>query len=238
MGRPRGGDEGGLDVVRLLEEFEDVSGFLASVVQWAVGQTPGAEACGLTVERAGRGITVTNSGELAERGDERQYELDEGPCLEAMRTGRVVAVPDMAAEERWGAYPQRAIEAGIGSSLSLPLTVGERGRGALNLYSSRGYAFSDAAQRAAESWAARASGALSAAWRMAERDEAVDHLSRGMVTRQVIGQAVGLLMAQRRCTAEEAFDLLKSASQRSNEKLRVIAQRLITEHEADVRSSR
>jgi AmiR/NasT family two-component response regulator len=76
------------------------------------------------------------------------------------------------------------------------------------------------------------------AWRMAERDEAVDHISRGLVTRQVIGQAVGLLMAQRRCTAEQAFDLLKSASQRSNEKLRVIAQRLITGHEADVRSSR
>ena len=73
---------------------------------------------------------------------------------------------------------------------------------------------------------------------MAERDEAVGHLSRGMVTRQVIGEAVGLLMAQRRCTAEEAFELLKSASQRNNEKLRDIAQRLITGHEEQVRSSR
>jgi hypothetical protein len=225
-------------MVRLLDEFEDVSGFLANLVRWAVDQTPGAEACGLTLEQAGRGVTVTHSGELAKRGDERQYELDDGPCLEAMRTGAPVLVEDMAAEERWGDYPQRAVEAGVGSSLSLPLTVGERGRGALNLYSSRGHAFGESGRRAAEPWAAQASGALSVAWGMAERDAAVDNLSRGMASRQVIGQAVGLLMAQRRCTGDEAFELLKSASQRSNEKLRDIARQLVAGHEEDVRSSR
>ena len=73
---------------------------------------------------------------------------------------------------------------------------------------------------------------------MAERDRTVAHLSRGMVTRQVIGQAVGLLMAQRRCAVDEAFELLKAASQRSNEKLRDIAQRLVAGHEEAVRSTR
>jgi GAF domain-containing protein len=234
----RGGDEGSPDVVRLLEEFEDVSGFLADLVQWAVDQTPGAEACGLTLEQAGRGVTVTYSGDLARHGDERQYELDDGPCLESMRTGTPVLVDDMASERRWGAYPERAVEAGVRSSLSLPLRAGDRGRGALNLYSSRAHAFSDEGRRAAEPWAAQASGALSVAWGMAERDAAVDNLSRGMASRQVIGQAVGLLMAQRRFTGDEAFELLKSASQRSNEKLRDIAHRLIAGHEEDVLASR
>jgi AmiR/NasT family two-component response regulator len=73
---------------------------------------------------------------------------------------------------------------------------------------------------------------------MAEREKAVDHLSQGMVTRQVIGQAVGLLMAQRRCTADEAFELLKSASQRSNEKLRDVAARMVAGHEENVLSAR
>src|SRR4051795_12801400 len=153
----------------MLDEFEDVAGFLDLLVRWAVDQTPGAEACGLTLEQAGRGVTVTYSGELASRGDERQYELDDGPCLEAMRTGRTVVVADMAAEERWGIYPERAVEAGVRSSLSLPLTVGERGRGALNLYSSRPQAFSDTDERIARVWAGQASGALEVAWRMAER---------------------------------------------------------------------
>lgn len=235
---PESGTEDGPDVLQLLDEFEDVAGFLHSLVRLAVDRTPGAEACGLTVEQAGRGETVTYSGELAHRGDERQYELDDGPCLQSLRRGEVVSVPDMASEGRWGHYPERAVEAGVRASLSLPLTVGDRGRGALNLYASRPHAFTDADVEVARSWAAQASGALSVAWRMAEREETVDHLSRGLITRQVIGQAVGLLMAQRRCTAEEAFEVLKGASQRSNEKLRDVAQRIIAGHDGFVRGAR
>jgi GAF domain-containing protein len=229
--------EGG-DVVAMLERFEDVTGFLDSLVQWAVEQTPGAEACGLTLEQAGRGWTVTYSGELAARGDERQYELDDGPCLAAMRSGQVVAVEDMASDKRWGAYPQRAFDAGVRSTLSFPLAPGTLGRGALNLYASRPSAFTDADRATGQMCAGQASGALSIAWRMAERERAVDDLTHGMITRQEIGQAVGLLMAQRRCTADEAFELLKGASQRSNEKLRDIAHRMVAGHEDSVTTGR
>lgn len=228
----------GPDVVHMLEEFEDVATFLDALVRWAVEQSPGAEACGLTLEQAGRGLTVTYSGELAKRGDERQYELDDGPCLEALRTGTVVSVRDLADEDRWGDYPRRAMDAGVRSSLSFPLALGERSRGALNLYSDRPDAFSDADERTGRSSAGQASGALSVAWRMAEREQAVAHLRRGMLTRQEIGQAVGLLMAQRRCTAEEAFRLLQQASQRSNEKLRDVAHRMIAGHDEHVRAAR
>ena len=240
MGGPGRGpvEDGSQDVLALLDEFADVATFLDSLVAWAVEQTPGAEACGLTLEQAGRGLTVTYSGELAAAGDERQYELDDGPCLQAMRTGERVAVTDMAAEQRWGLYPQRAVEAGVRSSLSFPLAVGKRGRGALNLYATGANAFTPADELAGQAWAGQASGALSVAWQMGERDETVDLLSQGMVTRQVIGQAVGLLMAQRRCTAEEAFEMLKAASQRSNEKLRDVAARMVAGHEEDARSGR
>ncbi len=232
------GVDSGSDVVRLLDRFEDVTGFLDGLVRWAVDRTPGAEACGLTVEEAGRGVTVTYSGDLAARGDERQYELDDGPCLQALRTGEVVAVADMAEESRWGLYPERALEAGVHSSLSFPLSLGERGRGALNLYASRPHAFTDADGEAGRDWAGQASGAMLVAWQMAERAKAVGDLTQGMETRQVIGQAVGLLMAQRRCTADEAFDLLKGASQRNNEKLREVAARMVAGHESDVLAAR
>jgi GAF domain-containing protein len=203
-----------------------------------VEQSPGAEACGLTLEQAGRGMTVTYSGDLAARGDERQYELDDGPCLEALRSRSVVRVRDMAEEDRWGDYPRRALEAGVRSSLSFPLAMGEQARGALNLYAGRPDAFSDTDELAGQSWAGQASGALSVAWRMAEREQAVVHLRRGMLTRQEIGQAIGLLMVQRKCTADEAFRLLQQASQRSNEKLRDVAHRMIAGHEERVLSTR
>jgi GAF domain-containing protein len=224
-------------VIDLLDQFEDVSQFLDQLVQRAVEQTPGSEACGLTLEQAGRGLTVSYAGELARRADERQYELDDGPCLQSLRTGEVVSVADMAEETRWGPYPQRAMEAGVRSSLSLPLVVGGRGRGALNLYATRPAAFTATDERTAAAWAGQASGALSVAWRMAEHETVVEHLNRGLVNRQIIGQAVGLLMAQRRCTGEEAFGFLRAASQRSNEKLREVAARLVAGHEADVGGS-
>jgi GAF domain-containing protein len=235
MNDPHGGGRTIHEVVDLLNEFEDVAGFLDQLTRWAVERTPGAEACGLTVEQSGSGRTVTYTGELALRGDEQQYDLDDGPCLQSMRLGQVVAVDDLAEEDRWGDYPRRALEAGVRSSLSLPLVVGERGRGALNLYASRPHAFTGTDEQTARVWAGQASGALAVAWRMADREDAVEHLNRGMISRQVIGQAVGLVMAQRRCTAEQAFDLLKSASQRSNEKLRDVARRLVDAHENEVR---
>jgi GAF domain-containing protein len=228
----------GQDIVELLDQSEDLTGFLDHLVRRAVDQTPGAEACGLTLELLGRPQTVTYSGELALRGDERQYELDDGPCLHSLRSGDVVRVTDMAAECRWGDYPKLALEAGVQSTLSFPLTVGDQGRGALNLYASQADAFADTDERVGRSWAGQASGALSVAWRLAARDEAVDNLTRGLATRQVIGQAVGMLMAQRRCTADEGFAVLREASQRGNEKLRDVAQRMVADHETRVRSSR
>src|SRR3954465_9266545 len=75
MASPENGDEGGLGVVPMLDEFEGVSRFLRAVVRWAVAKTPGAQACGLTVEQAGRGGTVEYSGEMAARAEGRQDAL-------------------------------------------------------------------------------------------------------------------------------------------------------------------
>lgn len=159
------------------------------------------------------------------------------PACRRCGPGKPVLATDLTTEDRWGAYPARALAVGVGSSLSLPLRIGVKGRGALNLYSNRAHAFTDDDRQAAEVWAAQAGGALAVALRMAEREEAVDNLHQGMASRQLIGQAVGLLMAQRRCTADQAFDLLKAASQRNNEKLRDLAQRLVDAHDAAMRET-
>jgi hypothetical protein len=75
-------------------------------VHLAAQQVQPAEACGLTLPRDGTGVTVTSTGPLADRADERQYEVDTGPCLESMRTLSVVRVDDMATEERWAPTPR------------------------------------------------------------------------------------------------------------------------------------
>ena len=160
--------------------------------------------------------------------------MDTGPCLESMRTGTVVRVEDMAAEHRWTPYPARAAELGVRSSLSLPLVVEGRSSGALNFYATAPRAFGADDEAAAARWAGQATGALTVALRIADSDERAQSLLGGLDTRALIGQAVGLLMAQERCTAAQAFDLLRIASQRRNVKLRDVAAGMVAAFEDGV----
>ena len=82
----------------------------------------------------GHVITVASADPLARLLDEHQYELDTGPCLQALRTARVVQAEDLTRETRWNGYPAVAIAHGIRSVLSSPLLVGGHPIGALNLY--------------------------------------------------------------------------------------------------------
>ncbi len=211
------------DLLALLAGAGDLNAFLGDLVHLAARQTPSARACGLTLARTSGAVTVACTGELAERADERQYRVDDGPCLQAMREGVVVRVADMAAEDRWGPYPGLASQVGVRSSLSIPLVVADRSRGALNLYSTEPGSFTDRDEQVATRWAAQATGALAVALRIADGDDRAVQLLGGMDTRTTIGQAVGLVMAQERCSADEAFRLLTIASQRRNVKLREVA---------------
>jgi GAF domain-containing protein len=216
-----GSDDG--ELLALLASGGDLKSFLSDLVDLAARQVSSAEACGMTLSRDATGVTVASSGPLAERADERQYEVDAGPCLESMRTGTVVRVQDMATEDRWTPYPARAAELGVRSSLSVPLVVEGRKSGALNLYATEPGVFTADDEATAARWAGQAAGALAVALRIADSDDRADHLLGGLDTRATIGKAVGLLMAQERCTADQAFDLLRIASQRRNVKLRDVA---------------
>lgn len=222
-GRDTRSDDG--ELFALLAAGGNLRSFLGDLVRLAVRQVPRAEACGLTLAHDATGVTgvtVASTGPLAEAADQRQYQHDTGPCLESMRTGTVVRVDDMVAEERWTPFPAQAAELGVRSSLSLPLVVEGRSRGALNLYATEPRVFG-ADEATAYRWAGQATGALAVALRIADSDHRAESLLGGLDSRATIGQAVGLLMAQERVPAERAFDLLRIASQRRNVKLRDVA---------------
>ncbi|SFL10609.1 GAF and ANTAR domain-containing protein [Geodermatophilus ruber] len=228
----RGNQEG--DLLDLLASGGDLNDFLTDLVHLAVRQTPHAQACGLTLARPGGAVTVTSTGPLAQQADERQYQTDDGPCLQAMREGVVVRVDDMPAETRWGPYPALAAQVGVRSSLSLPLFVEERSIGALNLYSTERGAFGPEDEPIGSRWAAHASGALGVALRIADGLDHAEQLRGGLDTRATIGQAIGLLMAQEKCTTQQAFELLKLSSQRRNVKLRDVATALVASFESEL----
>ncbi|MGN9777188.1 GAF and ANTAR domain-containing protein [Micromonospora sp. H33] len=216
-------------LLTLLADSAHVDVFLDQVVRVAAEVVTPAVACGLTVRRDGGAVTVAASDDLAAQADEIQYSADEGPCLHALRGGRVVEVVDLREDERWCRYREHALRLGIVSSLSLPMTVDRETVGALNLYATLPGAFTEGARQHAVAFTAQAAAALAIILRQADQALLHQQLTDAMASRSVIDQALGVLMGQQRCTATEAFALLRQASQHRNRKLRDVAAEIITQ---------
>jgi len=162
------------------------------------------------------------------RYDDVQYALGEGPCLTSLRTGEPVLIDDLSTDEHFPRYREAALPLGVRAVFSQPLDGGSHAVGALNLYSTRGGAFGEQEQAEARRFANEVSRALSLAVRLIEQDEQNAQLRTALVSRAVIDQAMGVIMGQNRCTAEEAFVVLRQASQHRNVKLRAVAERIVT----------
>lgn len=216
------------ELQQLLIDTESLLDFLAEVSRYAAATVGPGLSCGITLSRDGRPFTVASSDDTAGSLDEVQYGHHSGPCLTAMRTGEVVAIHDLAAEDRWDTYRLDALAHGIGSVLSIPLLISPGDNGALNLYSGQPWVFTPDQVRQAEGFAGEATRALRLAWRLADKVELTDHLEAALASRTIIDQALGIIMGQNRCTADDAFEILRAASSHRNIKLRDVAHDIIT----------
>jgi hypothetical protein len=134
---------------------------------------------------------------------------------------RIVRVPDMGSETRWPKFARRAAEAGAASMLSLQLWVEGDNLGALNLYGRRPNAFDEESEQVGLLFVSHASVAMAGAQKR-------DQLAAGLATRDLIGQAKGILMERYQIDAQRAFALLVKVSQHHNRKLHDVAAELTT----------
>jgi GAF domain-containing protein len=199
---------------------------LTDITRIAAQGIPGCESASITLIRdEQKAFTAAHFGEMALAADELQYAKGYGPCMDAGRGGVLLRVDDMRTEERWPDYVEHVVAtAGVLSSLSVPLPYQGSTIGALNNYSSQPGAFAtpeslQAALEVAEIIAVAVANAESH-W---QRGEQARNMRLAMESRAVIEQAKGVLMAQRRIDADQAFEILREASQRYNRKLRDIA---------------
>jgi GAF domain-containing protein len=144
-----------------------------------------------------------------------------------LASGEVVEAADLAVEDRWQGYPTIAMAYGILAILSTPLIVAGNPVGVLNLYARTPGAFSAVDRQLAALLAGQAAIAVTAALRHYDEVTLSDHLRIALSSRSVIDQAIGIVMAQRRCSPEEAFGTLRTISQRRNIKHRVVAAELV-----------
>ena len=210
-----------LAVVLLAEQnFSDLLEIIVNLAASAIDEVDGASVSMVVHDR--ERFETTNASSLVVRDiDEAQYEKAAGPCVEAIRTGREVSIS--LPTPRWPQFSERAVMAGMRSVWSLPLMVKERTTGALNLYSSRPQPWTGGAAPAARGLAGQAAVVLANAASLANAETTNGHLQEALESRDLIGQAKGILMARQNVSANEAFDILRQASQTSGRKLREIA---------------
>jgi GAF domain-containing protein len=219
-----------LELQSLLLGANGIESFLADVAKAAAGAVESAHSCGVTVQATSTSpVMGATTDDFAQRMDDIQYAVNDGPCLTCLREGDPVLVADIRTDVRWPAFARRGTQEGAGASLSVPLSVDGRTVGALNLYTRTAHSLGDVDQARAAQFAAQASGAVALGLRLAEREERDRNLETALRSRSIIDQAMGVIMAQARISADEAFEILRRRSQAANIKLRDIAASVIAE---------
>ena len=232
--------EGGPDLAAMAEEFRELSqalgavgpeegvlGVLDRVVRSARRIVPGADMVSVMLQTAdGSFTTPSETDPLASRVDEVQYRTGEGPCVDATATPGIGMThsPDLATDSGWPRFAAEAARLGVGAVLSTGIFPDESPiSGALNYYSWRPHGLDGADRDVALVLAAHVATALRGIEALGRSELRATQLEQALQSRDVIGQAKGILMERRGCTADEAFDVLRRASQDLNTKLRDLA---------------
>ena len=215
------------DAAQILFAEGSVDETLDHVVGLAVATIEGCDDAGVFLVKGSAVTTGAHTSTLVADVDALQHRFDEGPCLEAVSVGAPLYADDLGEEHRWPRFSPLAAAAGIRSVFAVPLWAGGKPVGALNLYAHLPGAFGVVDRARGVLLAALASLAVSSAQSHEDDERRAANLQAALVTREVIGQAQGILMERERITPDQAFDILRRASQHLNRKLREIAETLV-----------
>ncbi|MFL6155245.1 MAG: GAF and ANTAR domain-containing protein [Marmoricola sp.] len=213
-------------VARSLGEAREVDEVLHSIVVVACDSLPEIDHAGISItHRDGSIETRAWSDELVTELDQLQYDLNEGPCMDAVDPSvpdDIVRVDDARHEQRWPNFIPAAISHGLRSQLGLRIYTEDKTVGGLNLYSTSTSAISHESELVAELFATHAATALG-------RVRKESQLTKALETRALIGQATGIVMERYGLDSHRAFDYLTRVSMTGNIKLRDLAAQLVDE---------
>jgi hypothetical protein len=199
---------------------------LDQVVELAVSTIEGCDYAGIFLMEGEAVTTPVCSDPIVIQFDALQHSAGEGPCLDALSGHSAVYAEDLADDSRWAVFGPEAATKGTRSLLALPLDF-NGAPAALNLYARYPSAFGVIDRGRGLLLAALGGLAFTTASAHEEEERKATQLHAALATREMIGQAQGILMERERISPDEAFDILRRASQHLNLKLRVVAQSLV-----------
>lgn len=202
-----------------------VEGTLQRIVDLAERAIDGCEAAGILVVDGDSVTTAAASSALVVVVDQLQIDSGQGPCLDAATQWSTVYADDLIDDPRWPKFGLAAVAAGVRSALAYSLFTDRPS--ALNMYARLPAAFGATDRAQGQLFATLARLAIESAEERASDKSKAGNLTEALRTRELIGQAQGILMERERITADQAFDVLRRASQHMNIKLREVAETLV-----------
>ncbi|MCV7303462.1 GAF and ANTAR domain-containing protein [Mycobacterium barrassiae] len=215
------------DLAVEMQGQRDTTDTLRAIVDAAAKIVPGAQWAGISLIEGNRVVPEVPTDPVVAKLDDLQTELGDGPSLSALKEQTTVHITDMSTDTRWPQFATAALQLGVRSLLSFQLFVRRNNLGALNLYGAETGGFTEDSLDIGLILAQHAAVAMAGA--------AAEHqFQAGLASRDIIGQAKGLLMQRNNLTGVQAFAMLTRASQDVNMKLADVARWLVEEHERGV----
>jgi GAF domain-containing protein len=223
------------DLAGILISEEDVDSTLSRITRLAVASIDGADFCGVSlVMKGAKGKEIKTVGatdQIAAEMDRIQYEVGEGPCLSSIANQATFKIDDLSSNRQWPRFAAAAAGKGINSLMAFVMQISDESLAALNLFAKRTQAFTREDVRVGAVFASHAVFTLANAQTHEADQQKAQQLEEALVTRGVISNAVGILMAQEAVNRDEAFGILRNTSQNLNMKLRVIAEGIVDKAE-------
>lgn len=210
-----GGGAPGLETKRLCEICAEVTGMSGAGIMLMSGDVPRGSVC------------TTNA--VSALIEQLQYDLGEGPCVDAYNEDRAVLEPDLSRPEvpRWPAFTEPAVDAGVRAVFGFPLQVGAVRLGALNLYRDRAGPLTDEQHADALVMADIAAQAVLVLQAQAPTGTIAAELEVGADFQWVVHQASGMVAAQLETSVAHALIRLRAYAFGNGRPLRAIAEDVV-----------
>ena len=220
---PTGASDARAELGSILLETASIEAYLADFAARAADHIGPGTQCGITLRHRGHDRRAASSDPRAARCDEVEVAAGAGPCITAMDEQRTVTAAEIRTDDRWTEWRDAAEQEGFQSAAAVPAGAGPGARIALNLYSEDKVPWDGERLGRADMFAQQVGRVMALCIRIAGQTVINDDLTAAMASRSTIDQAIGVIMAQNRCTADEAFAILRRASSHRNVKLREVA---------------
>jgi dsDNA-binding SOS-regulon protein len=208
----------------IVDFLSGLSGMAAAAVSEAANDTI---ECAVTLKLHRRPATAAGSSARAVELDHIEQALGDGPCVRALREMTPVMIDDVAKDPRWPDFNAKLAEHSVRSSLGVPLEITGDAKAALNFFAAKPHVFTADVYDKAVGFAGAVHNTMQLSVRINTIENRAEDLEAALASRTAINLACGVIMAQNRCTQEEAMEILTKVSSNRNRKLRDVAKELI-----------